>query len=166
MALRLRHDGPPPPDATVLLHMGAGRIDDIVSAAIRSFDDYAELGYDPGLATASVFAELDGVDRAEILAALPHSQFAVATVGVVRPHFWLLATSSDDPDMPRDLVRLQPVHFDVVLLAPPHPAIPPMPLAEAPLEALAPLREALAEPAATLADVFTPRRHKPDGHGG
>lgn len=166
MTLRLRRNEPPPPDATVLLHMGAGHTDDIISAAVRNFDDYAELGYEPGLATASVFAELGGITRTEILAALPHPRFAVATVGEVRAHFPMLATGVDDPDMPRDLARLQRVHFDGVLLAPPHPATPRMPLAEASPDVLDHLREALAPPAATLAEVFTPRHRKPGGHSG
>jgi hypothetical protein len=103
----------------MLLHMGAGAVDSLVDAAVRNFDDYRDLGYEPGLATASVFAETGGITRDDILGALLHPQYAVASAGELRSHFPLLATSDDDPDLPAELARLQPAHFDVVLLAPP-----------------------------------------------
>jgi hypothetical protein len=127
---------------------------------VRNFDDYRDLGYEPGLATASVFAETGGITRDDILGALPHPQYALASAGELRSHFPLLAASDDDPDLPAELARLQPAHFDVVLVAPPHPAMPATAVAEASPEEVTRLHAALADPAEALTAIFHPRYRK------
>lgn len=114
MPVRAR-GGPPPDDATLIVHMGAGDHERLRRNAIASYDDYREIADDGfGLFALSVYAALGGHEVAEIVGALPWRQYGVCSAGDVRKYFSLLATTiTDVADEPID--ELQEVHFDVVL---------------------------------------------------
>jgi hypothetical protein len=86
-----------------------------------NYENYRGLGGPAGMFCVSVFGETHGVRRADIFAALPHSQFGEAPFGQIRALFQVLPTVIENPTMPSEVRNLQRAHFDIVL---PHPAVP------------------------------------------
>jgi hypothetical protein len=160
MTIFLRSE-PPPPGATLLIHMGAGALDTAVAAAIRNYGEYrAVRDGSRGVFAVSVFAVIGGITEAEILAALPQRSFGRSTVDVIRrAGLDLFATSIDDPDLPLAVTAIQSAHFDVALpgLDDPRLAITD-PLDDEDLEAAA--RTHLMPHVARLLALFEPRRRK------
>jgi hypothetical protein len=109
----------PLPDATLIIHMGAGAAGTVVSAAVRNYGEYRPVtATGLGLFAVSVFAIVRGITEAQILAALPQRTFARTTVGaVVDEGFELLATSILDADLDAAIAAIQPVHHDIVMPA-------------------------------------------------
>ena len=66
----------------------------------------------------SVYAALKGHDIPKIVGTLPWNQYGTSSVGELRAHFELLATTILDDDTPEPVDPLQEVHFDVVLPVP------------------------------------------------
>ncbi|HUP68354.1 MAG TPA: hypothetical protein VM142_00915 [Acidimicrobiales bacterium] len=98
-------------DDEVVIHMGAGVHADVVCAALRNYHDYAGLAGRPGAFTMSVFAAIGGVSKDDILRALPHHRFGVATYAALRD-LELWPTTITGTAIPE---RIMAVHFDIVL---------------------------------------------------
>jgi len=97
---------------------GAGANDNLRDKAIRSYDDYRGITTSAGLFVLSVYAALKGHDIPKIVGTLPWNQYGTSSVGELRAHFELLATTILDDDTPEPVDPLQEVHFDVVLPVP------------------------------------------------
>lgn len=110
---------PAPVSATLLIHLGAGAFDSVLSAALRNYGEYREFGPDgSGIFAVSVFAVTGDVTEREILDALPQRSFARAIVGVVTAEgFDVLPTSLVDADLHPAVAALQQVHYDIALRA-------------------------------------------------
>lgn len=160
MPVHARGD-PPPDDATLVVHMGAGDHERLRRNAIASYDEYREIASNGfGLFALSVYAALGGHEIDEIVGALPWRQYGVCSAGDVREHFSLLATTiTDAADEPID--ELQEIHLDVVL---PHPdddrlATPFALVSDVSL--IAEVEIALDPHIATFRLLFEPRQVKP-----
>ena len=117
MTIVLR-DEPPPEEATLVIHMGAGAVESVVRAAVRNFGEYRLVTGGAGLFAVSVFAVAGGVTEAAILDALPQRSFARSTVGtVLDAGFGLLPSSIVDADLDPAIASIQHVHYDIVLPA-------------------------------------------------
>lgn len=160
MTITIR-DEPSPTPATLIIHMGAGAVESVVSAAVKNYGDYRSVGANGlGMFAVSVFAVLDGVTETEIVEALPQRSFARSTIGAVTDAgFAVLATTIDDPDLAPEIIAIQRVHFDVML---PHLTdirIEELdPLDDETLEAVA--RDHLVPHAERLLALFGRREHK------
>lgn len=80
MAIVLRERFELSDDDEIVIHMGAGVHADVVRAALRIYHEYAGIAGRPGAFTMSVFAAIGGVSKDDILTALPHHRFGVATL--------------------------------------------------------------------------------------
>lgn len=152
---------PAPAPATLVIHMGAGAVESVVSAAVRNYGEYRGLGPEAsGVFAVSVFAVAGDVTEAEIVDALPQRSFARSTIGAVSGGgFGLLATSIVDADVDPALAAIQHVHYDVVLPALDDPRLATLDLTDdEALEAVA--RMHLAPHAERLLALFGPRQHR------
>lgn len=115
MSIHVRQGESLPPDATVLIHMGSGAVEHIVSAAMRNYrySLIRDNGY--GYFTVSVFAPITWSEE-EIVMMMRHGSFARTTVGdVLKAGFDLLPTSDfDDVEDVQDRL-LQEAHYDIIL---------------------------------------------------
>lgn len=152
---------PAPAAITLVIHMGAGAIESVVSAAVRNYGEYRGLGPDgSGVFAVSVFAVAGDITEAEIVEALPQRSFARSTIGAVTgAGFGLLATSIIDVDVDPAIAAIQNVHHDIVLPALDDPRLMTLdPLEDEALEAAA--REHLAPHVVRLLALFGPRQHR------
>jgi hypothetical protein len=154
-----------PDEAVLLVHLGSGGEKFVLDAALRNYPAYRSL--DPegwGRFTVSVFAAASMGDRERILSTFDRRQYGTATVGDVRAHFPLLATSDDDLLQPAHVRALQALHYDVEL-----PALldrrlqSTVPLADPALAGAC--TEHLVPHIATLLALFLPRQryHRDEG---
>lgn len=119
MIVRLRDEGADAlAEGSLLVHMGAGRPEDMIRSALRNYAAYKDLRGDGfGYFTVSTFAVAPGFDERRIVTTMRHGSFARVAVGSVRAAgFPILPTSLDDAGE-RDLQELQKVHYDIVLPA-------------------------------------------------
>lgn len=160
MSITIR-SGPAPGPTTLVIHMGAGAAESVVSAAVRNFGEYRGLGPDgSGVFAVSVFAVAGGITEAAIVEALPQRSFARSTVGAVTgAGFALLATSIADVDVDPAIAAIQNVHYDIVLPALDDARLMNLdPLEDEALEAAA--RAHLAPHAHRLLALFGPRQRR------
>lgn len=86
---------------TVLIHMGAGAEESLVTNAVSNYHHYRGLAHpELGMLCVSVFGLTAGVTREDIFAALPQGQFGEATWEQVRALFDIWPTTISDPNMP------------------------------------------------------------------
>lgn len=152
---------PAPAAATLVIHMGAGAIESVVSAAVRNYAEYRDLGPDgSGVFAVSVFAVAGDITEAEIVDALPQRSFARSTVGAVTSAgFGLLATSIVDVEVDPAIAAIQNAHYDIVLPTLDDDRLMSLdPLEDEALEAAA--REHLAPHAERLLALFGPRQRR------
>ena len=117
MIVRLRdEDANALGEGSLLVHMGAGRPEDMIRSALRNYAAYKGLrGGGFGYFTVSTFAVAPGFDERRIVTTMRHGSFARVAAGSVRAAgFPILPTSLDDVGE-GDLQELQQVHYDIVL---------------------------------------------------
>lgn len=99
-------------DATLVVHMGAGAVDSVTSAAVRNYCQYSSFR-PPGLLTVSVFAAEGGVTVQEIVDAMPHGKFGTTSVRhVLNQGFEMIKTYIKGAPLE---ARLMEVHYDIIL---------------------------------------------------
>jgi hypothetical protein len=113
----LRDEPGPSPDDRLYVHMGAGQVrDEFIQAMVVRYDLYR--GVHPnrlgrGALAVSTYAEVRGVTRADIIAAMRHNQYGVAHrsgLPAIVTDIWpttVLGTSVPE--------RIMAVHYDLIL---------------------------------------------------
>ena len=113
----LRSEPGPAPDDRLYVHMGAGQArEEFVRAMVVRYDLYR--GVHPnrrerGALAVSVYAEVGGVTRAEIVAAMRHNQYGVAhrsELPDVVVDIWPTTITGTDV-----AERIMAVHYDLIL---------------------------------------------------
>lgn len=117
MDVILRAEPGPGPKDPLYVHMGAGQArEEFVRAMVVRYDLYRGVHPgrpDRGALAISVFAEVRGVTRAEIIAAMRHNQYGVAhrsdlRAGVI--DIWPTTITGTDVNE-----RVMSVHYDLIL---------------------------------------------------
>lgn len=152
MAVVFRDDELPPRDAEVVVHMGAGVVENAVEAALRNHDEYRTPSRG-GAFCVSVFCATGGVSVDEIIGALPHSQYGTAGYGTIRRRWDVWATTIPGALGSR---MIEEVHFDVVLPV----ASPTKPIVEITESEHQVLVSRLDEAVRPLLALFVPRERK------
>jgi hypothetical protein len=112
-----------PEETTLIVHLGAGALSNLIDKAIGSYDDYREVAGDGfGRFALSVYAAARGHEVAEIVEALPWNQYGTCTVGELRELFELWPTTIIDV-YGEPIDPLQEVHFDVIVVGPEEEAL-------------------------------------------
>ena len=105
-------------DDLVLIHMGAGAVENAARAALLNYDSYRGLESENGLFCVSVFGLTHGVTKTEIFSAMKHGQYGEARYGDIKSLVRVLPTSIVSADMTSEMTLVQTSHFDLVLNIP------------------------------------------------
>lgn len=119
MTVTIRSEAEPTP-ATLVIHMGAGAAESVVSAAVRNYGEYRALALDGREASSPCRSLRWLAVSAKRRSSRPsRSAASRSSVGAVTgAGFGLLATSIADADLDPAIAAIQHVHFDIVLLPP------------------------------------------------
>lgn len=152
MAVVFRTHAVPPANTEVVVHMGAGVVENAVGAALRNHDDYRTPNR-TGAFCLSVFCATGGVSVSDIIGALPHSQYGIAGYGDIGKRWEVWPTTIPGALGSR---RIEEVHFDVVLPVP----SPGKPIGEITEGEHHELQVGLDAAVRPLLALFVPRQHK------
>jgi hypothetical protein len=146
---------PIPDDTTLVIHMGAGAVENLIDNMITFHDLYAGVIDLNGRFMVSVYATVFGVTQADITSVMPQKQFGTATFAAIAAAGLQLYPTTVEGLENTAIADLQPVHFDIEVPVTPRVAVGD--LSEAEIEAL---KGELLDPAEQVLQLFTPRRQK------
>jgi hypothetical protein len=118
VTIQIRQEAPPP-EATVLLHLGSAderAIRTKVANVVKNHDRWIDLFDVAGRFAISVYA-LIGIDERTVLDQMPHKEYGRSTVGAVLAAGFEMLPTSIAPLLHPDLQQLQRFHYSIMLAA-------------------------------------------------